>query len=124
MDNFFVKPNEIVEIIKKRYEDKNNDGEELKIEDISSEEIDNFVINCETERFNDLFDRVFEEQILSDGNSNLDSEDGTVNEICLEIISKIKSCLEKVDKTKLLNFCFKLIKEIILKKEEQWQEQD
>ena len=124
MDNFFVKPNEIVEIIKKRYEDKNNDGEELKIEDISSEEIDNFVINCETERFNDLFDRVFEEQILSDGNSNLDSEDGTVNEICLEIISKIKSCLEKVDKTKLLNFCFKLIKEIILKKEEKWQEQD
>ena len=124
MDNFFVKPNEIVEIIKKRSEDKNNDDEELKIEDISSEEIDNFVINCETERFNDLFDRVFEEQILSDGNSNLDSEDGTVNEICLEIISKIKSCLEKVDKTKLLNFCFKLIKEIILKKEEQWQEQD
>ena len=113
MDNFFVKPNEIVEIIKERYENKNNNGEE-----ISSEEIDNFVIKCETERFHDLFNRVFEEEILPVENSNLDSEDGAVNEICLKIISEIKSAFEKIDKEKLLKFCFKLIREILLKKEE------
>ena len=119
MDNFFVKPNEIVEIIKKRYEDKKNNGEEINLEEISSEEINNFVINSETDRFNDLFNRVFNENLLSNENWNFDSEDGSVNEICLEIISKIKSSFEKVDKLKLLNFIFKLIKELIFKKEEE-----
>ena len=57
MNNFFVKPNEIVELIKKRYEDKENNGEEINLDEISSEEIDNFVINSETERFNDLFNQ-------------------------------------------------------------------
>ena len=118
MDNFFVKPNEIVEVIKKRYENKNNNGKELNIEEISSEEINNFVIKCETERFHDLFNQVFEEEILPNENSNLDSEDGAVNEICLKIISEIKSAFEKLDKEKLLKFCFKLIREILLKKEE------
>ena len=120
MDNFFVKPNEIVELIKKRYEDKNNNGEEINLEEISSEEINNFVIKSETDRFNDLFDQVFEEKILS--NENFDSEDGPVNEICLEIISKIKSNFEKVDKLKLLEFMFKLIKKVIFKKEEEEEE--
>ena len=119
MDNFFVKPNEIVEIIKKRYEDKTNNSEEINLEEISSEEINNFVINSETDRFNDLFNKVFEENILSNENCNFDSEDGAVNEICLEIISKIKSTFEKVDKLKLLNFFFKLIKELIIKKAEE-----
>ena len=55
MDNFFIKPNEIVKIIKKRYENKKNNGEEINLEEISSEEINNFVINSKTDRFNDLF---------------------------------------------------------------------
>ena len=118
MNNFFVKPNEIIELLKKRYEDKENNGEEIDLEEISSDEINNFVINSETERFKDLFNRIFEEDILSIENSNFDSEDGTVNEICLEIISKIKSSFEKVDKLKLLNFFFKIIKELIIKQEE------
>ena len=121
MDNFFVKPNEIVEIIKKRYENKKNNGEEINLEEISSEEINNFVINSETDRFNDLFNRVFEENILSNENENcnFDSEDGAVNEICLEIISKIKNNFEKIDKLKLLEFIFKLIKKLIIKEEEE-----
>ena len=57
MDNFFVKPNEIIELVKKKYEDKENNGEEIDIKEISSEEINNFVIKSETERFNDLFNR-------------------------------------------------------------------
>ena len=119
MDNFFVKPNEIFELIKKRYEGKNNKSEEINLEEISSEEINNFVIKSETDRFKDLFNRIFEEEILSTENCNFDSEDGSINEICLEIISKIKSSFEKVDKLKLLNFLFKLIKELIFKKEEE-----
>ena len=117
MENFFVKPNEVIEIIKKRYENKNNNGEEITIEEISSEEIDNFVINCEIERFNDLFNQVFEEEILPNENS-IDSEDGSINKICLEIISKIKDSFEKIDKEKRLKFFFKLITDIIFKKEE------
>ena len=118
MDNFFIKPDEIVKIIKKRYEDKNNNGEEINLEEISSEEINNFVIESETDRFKDLFNRIFEENILATENCNFDSEDGNINDICLEIITKIKSSFEKADKLKLLNFFFKLIKELIIKKEE------
>ena len=42
MNNFFVRPNEIVKLIKKRYEDKENNGEEINLDEISSEEIDKF----------------------------------------------------------------------------------
>ena len=122
MDNFFVKPDEIVQLIKKRYQDKKNNGEEINLEKISSEEINNFVINTETDRFNDLLNRVFEENILSNENENekcnFDSEDGVVNKICLEIISKIKNNFAKIDKTKLLEFIFKLIKKLVIEEEE------
>ena len=118
MENFFVRPNEIVEILKRRYEVKNNNNEELNIEEITTEEINNFVINCEKKRFNDLFNKVFEEEILPAEDSNLDSEDGAINEICLKIISEIKSAFEKLDKEKILKFCFKLIKELLINKEE------
>ena len=120
MDNFFVRPNEITEIIKKRYEEKENNGKEMNLDEISEEEINNFVINSETERFNDLFNQVFNEKILpTEENYNLDLEDGNINEICLEIIAKIKSNLEKIDKVKLLNFIFKLIKELLIKQKEE-----
>ena len=116
MENFFVKPNEITDIVKRRYEFKNNNGKELNIEEISTEEINNFVINCEKDRFYDLFNRVFEEEILP--TENTDSEDGPVNEICLKIITEIKDTLKKLDKEKILKFCFKIIRELLLKKEE------
>ena len=117
MENFFVRPDEIVEIVKKRYESKDNNNKEINIEEISSEEINNFVIKCEKERFHDLFNRVFEEEILPIEDSNFDSEDGAVNEICLKIISEIKTAFEKLDKEKILKFCFKLIKELLIKEE-------
>ena len=119
MENFFVRPNEITDILKKRYELKNNNGEELNIREISEEEINNFVINCEKDRFNDLFNRVFEEEILPTENiDSEDCEDGPVNEICLKIISEIKGTFKKLDREKILQFCFKIIKELLLKKEE------
>ena len=118
MENFFIRPNEITDILKRRYELKNNNAEELNIEEISTEEMNNFVTNCEKDRFYDLFNKVFEEEILPIENSNVDSEDGPINEICLKIISEIKSAFEKLDKEKIVKFCFKLIKELIINREE------
>ena len=118
MENLFVTPNEMTNILKRRYELKNNNGEELNFEEISEEEINNFVINCEKDRFYDLFNKVFEEEILPIENSNVDSEDGPINEICLKIITEIKDTLKKLDKEKILKFCFKVIRELLLKKEE------
>ena len=118
MENFFIRPNEITDILKRRYELKNNNAEELNIEEISTEEMNNFVINCEKDRFYDLFNKVFEEEILPIENSNVDSEDGPINEICLKIISEIKSAFEKLDKEKIVKFCFKLIRELLINKEE------
>ena len=116
MENFFVKPDEIVELIKKRYEYKND--KEINIDDISSTEIDNFVINCEVDRFADLFNCVFEEEILPFEKST-DCEDGSIDVILLKIISSIKESFDKIDKEKLLKFLFKLITNLILKKEEE-----
>ena len=119
MENFFVRPNEITDLIKKRYESVNNNGEELNIEEISDEEIKNFIINCEKERFHDLFNKVFEEEILPTENINSeDCEDGPINEICLKIITEIKCAFKKLDKEKILKFCFKIVRELLLKKEE------
>ena len=120
MENFFVTPDEIVDILKKRYEKRKNNGEEIDENKISSKEINEFIIEYELEKFYDLFTNVFDdnEDILSiNKENNLDSEDG-IKDICLEIVSRIKEKLEKVDKLKLLNFIFKLIKSLILKEED------
>ena len=115
MENFFVKPHEIIELLKKRIKDKD---EEIDINKISQNEKDNFIVECEVDRFADLFNQIFEEEILPFDNSR-DCEDGEINEICFKIISSIKESLEKVDKEKLLKFMFKLIAKLILKKEEE-----
>ena len=120
MEKFFVTPDEIVDILKKRYEKRKNNGEEVDENKISSKEINEFIIEYELEKFYDLFTNVFDdnEDILSiNKENNLDSEDG-IKDICLEIVSRIKEKLEKVDKLKLLNFIFKLIKSLILKEED------
>ena len=120
MENFFVTPDEIVDILKKRYEKRKNNGEEIDENKVSSKEINEFIIEYELEKFYDLFTNVFDdnEDILSiNKENNLDSEDG-IKDICLEIVSRIKEKLEKVDKLKLLNFIFKLIKSLILKEED------
>ena len=120
MEKFFVTPDEIVDILKKRYEKRKNNGEEIDENKISSKEINEFIIEYELEKFYDLFTNVFNdnEDILSiNKENNLDSEDG-IKDTCLEIVSRIKEKLEKVDKLKLLNFIFKLIKSLILKEED------
>ena len=114
MNNFFISPEETIELISKRYKNKNNDSD---ISNITEEEINNFVINCETERFNDIFNRVFDEDLLPIEKVG-DCEDGSANEICLKIVASIKNYFEKIDKEKLLKFLFKLISDLIVKKED------
>ena len=93
MENFAFTPQEIVSILKKRYEIAKNNGEEIKEEDISKKEIESFIVEYELKRFNSLFNNVFSdfEDIfeIDNGGDHLDSEDG-VGEICLEIVNKIK----------------------------------
>ena len=113
-EQFFISPEETIELISKRYKNKNNDSD---ISNITEEEINNFVINCETERFNDIFNRVFDEDLLPIEKVG-DCEDGSANEICLKIVASIKNYFEKIDKEKLLKFLFKLISDLIVKKED------
>ena len=109
MDNFFITPEETIELLKK--------NKESDINNITQEEIDDFVVNCETERFNDIFNRVFEEDLLPFEKAG-DCEDGSANEICLKIVATIKNYFDKIDKEKLLKFLFKLISDLIVKKED------
>ena len=114
MDNFFITPEETIELLKKKYKNKNKEAD---INNITQEEIDDFVVNCETERFNDIFNRVFEEDLLPFEKAG-DCEDGSANEICLKIVATIKNYFDKIDKEKLLKFLLKLISDLIVKKED------
>ena len=121
MENFAFSPEEIVSILKKRYELAKNNAEEMKEEDISKKEINNFIVEYELKRFYSLFNNAFSdfENIFEtdDGSDHLDSEDG-VGEVCLEIVNKIKENFQKLDKAKLLRFIFKLISKLMFKEEE------
>ena len=114
MNNFFLSPEETIELITKKYK---NENKESNINNITEEEINNFVVNYETERFNDIFNRVFEEDLLPIEKAE-DCKDGTANEICLKIVATIKNYFDKIDKEKLLKFLFKLISDLIIKKED------
>ena len=55
----FVTPNELTEIIKKRFEKEKNNGEEIDEDKITAEDINKFIIGCEIEKFCELFDKIF-----------------------------------------------------------------
>ena len=95
---------DIQEILQKKYN--------TPLDEITKKEIDDYIIETEISRFNENFNRVFDEKIFPE--ENLDSEDGTVNEIALKIVESIKESLEKVSKEKLLKLLFKLISKLVL----------
>ena len=113
MENIFITPNEITEILKKRYKEKN---ECENIDNISKEDINNFIVEAQVDKFSELFNNVFEEELLPFEKGE-DFEDGPMNEICLKIIESIKESFEKVDKEKLLKILFKLISKLVFKEE-------
>ena len=114
-DHLLLKPEEIVQILKKRYIDLNQvDGKSINKNEISPEDINELIINNETEKFLELFGKVFteEKEELEGG----DSEDGFILDICSQIAIRIKKKLTKLasaDKSQLLNFIFKFVKDIV-----------
>ena len=82
-DHLLLKPEEIVEILKKRYIDLNQvDGKSINKNEISPEDINELIINNETEKFLELFGKVFsEEKEELEG----DSEDSFILDISSQI---------------------------------------
>lgn len=117
----FVTPNELTEIIKKRFEKEKNNGEEIDEDKITAEDINKFIIGCEIEKFCELFDKIFssrKENILyieEEEEDYFDLEDGAISDICQEIVLGVKKKLQEVDKLKILNLFFKLLKELFIK---------
>lgn len=116
----FVTPNELSEIIKKRFEIEKNNGEEIDEDKITAEDINKFIIGCEIEKFCELFDKIFsswKENILyiEEEEDYFDLEDGAISDICQEIVLGVKKKLQEVDKLKILNLFFKLLKELFIK---------
>ena len=107
-DHLLLKPEEIVEILKKRYIDRNQvDGKSIKEDEINPEDINELIINKETEK---VF--VPDEEL-----EEVDSEDGFILDLCSQIVTRIKEKLTKVasgDKSQLLNFFFKFVKDIFV----------
>ena len=114
-DHLLLKPEEIVEILKKRYIDRNQvDGKSIKEDEINPEDINELIINKETEKFLELFEKVF---VPDEELEEVDSEDGFILDLCSQIVTRIKEKLTKVasgDKSQLLNFFFKFVKDIFV----------
>lgn len=118
----FITPDEVNEILKKRYWNAKNNGAELVEITLKKRDINEFIVECEFDKFCEIFDKIFggEEILYVKEEDYLDSEDG-VCEILEELVSRIKQKLQKVDKEKMLKFLFKLIKELLLKNDiEEW----
>lgn len=114
-DHLLLKPEEIVEILKKRYVEINQvDGKSINENEVTPEDINELIINKETEKFLELFEKIFSEE--NEELEGADSEDGFIIDLCNQIAIRIKEKLTELastDKTRLLNFIFKFIKDIV-----------
>ena len=114
-DHLLLKPEEIVEILKKRYVEINQvDGKSINENEVTPEDINELIINKETEKFLELFEKMFSEE--NEELEGADSEDGFIIDLCNQIAIRIKEKLTELastDKTRLLNFIFKFIKDIV-----------
>ena len=106
--DMLITPEDITEILQKRYKERNNCD---SLDNLTKVDIDNFIIESEISKFSELFNGVFEDELLPLEYG--DSEDGVVNNITLKIIESIKESLEKVNKEKLLKILFKLLSKMI-----------
>ena len=98
MSNHFI-TEDVSEILKKRKQESDQiDGKFLEDDNINE-----LIINNETEKFFELFEKVFS----SEEEEQLDSEDGLVQDIFSGIVTKIKEKLKLFNKSQVLNFIFK-----------------
>ena len=107
MSDLLITKGELYQIIKKRkVETDQEDGKKIEEEDINE-----LIIKNEAEKFMELFDKVF-----SDEEEQLDSEDGLVQDLFTGIVLRIKEKLAKLgssNKSQLLNFIFKFVKDVV-----------
>ena len=61
--------------------------------DGQNEENNKLIIEKESQKFMELFDRVFSEN--EDESSNLDSEDGIIEDILIALVKKIKALIKQ-----------------------------
>ena len=108
MSHLILTKKELYQIIKKRkIETDQIDGKNTEEEDINE-----LIINNETDKFLELFNKVFSEE----EDEQLDSEDGFVQDLFTGIVIRIKEKLTQLgssNKSQLLNFVFKFVKDIV-----------
>ena len=99
MSNLLITKEDVYQILKKRKQESDQiDGKSLEDDNINE-----LIINNETEKFFELFEKVF----VSEEEEQLDSEDGLVQDIFSGIVTKIKEKLKLFNKSQVLNFIFK-----------------
>ena len=105
MSNHLITKEDVYEILKKRKQESDQiDGKSLEDDNINE-----LIINNETQKFIELFKKVFS----SEEEEELDSEGGLVQDIFGGIVTKIKEKLKQFNKSQVLNFIFKFfVKEV------------
>ena len=117
----FITPGELTQVLKKRYEKQRNKGKEKDESKLTAKDINEYIAECEVQKFCGLFDKIFcsnKETILyieEEEEDVFDSEDGEIVDVLKEIVSRKKKKLEEVDKLKLLKLIFNLLKDLIVK---------
>ena len=100
MSDLLITKDELYQILKKRKQETDQiDGKSIEDDDINE-----LIINNETEKFFELFEKVFTSEEVEE---QLDSEDGLVQDIFSGIVVKIKEKLKLLNKSQILNFIFK-----------------
>ena len=107
MSDFVLTREEIYQTIRRRKQ-KTDQIDQLDGKSIEDENINELIINNETEKFFELFEKVFtSEEVEKEEEEQLDSEDGLVKDIFSGIVIKIKEKLKTLNKSQILNFIFK-----------------
>ena len=110
MGTMLITFDDILEVLQKKCMLKNSNE---SIDDLTKAEIESFILESEIERFSDIFNNLFENEILPVEKNN-DFVDGKGEEILIKIVESIKESIKKIDKEKLLKVLIKLISKIIL----------
>ena len=116
----FITPSELTQVLKKRYEKQRNNGKEIDESKLTAKDINEYIAECEVQKFCELFDKIFcsnKETMLyiEEEEDVFDSEDGEIVDVLKEIVSRMKKKLEEVDKLQLLKLIFNLLKDLIVK---------
>lgn len=115
MADIKITAEDIAEILEKKY---NIVNPFKSIDGLEQEDINNIIIETEISKFNNTFNKIFEEDILPTEAIG-DSEDGPIGDIGIKIVETIKESFEKVDKEKLLKLLFKLISRLVFSNNEE-----